>query len=153
MRKAIIFVGAIVAIAGMALAFKAPESTMQTNGSANPYVFNAPQANLTNVQTATVVIGGGTGTNFLSNYEGAVFLNLANVSGTSTITAFVDEGFVYSDGTTYWVQNKDTLVLNQAAGTYVVELGILSGRKYRVRISSSATGVTTYRLQFSAKPQ
>jgi hypothetical protein len=153
MRKAIIFVGAIVAIAGMALAFKAPESAMQTNGSANPYVFNAPSAALVNVEIDTVVIGGATGTNFLSNYEGAIFVNLLNNSGTSTITAVLDEGFVYSNGTTYWVAGKDTIISAQAAGTYVKEVGSLVGRKYRVRISSAATGNTTYRVQFSAKPQ
>lgn len=152
MQKGIIFFGAIIAIIGIAFAFKAPETAMQTT-TPQPYVFNAPQANLTNVQTATIVIGGGDGTNFLSNFEGAAFLNLTNVSGTSTITAFVDEGFVYSNGTTYWVQNVDTIALSQAAGTYGTKIGSLLGRKYRVRISSAATGVTTYRLQFTAKPQ
>lgn len=152
MQKGIIFFGAIIAIVGLAFAFKAPEMAMQTT-TPQPYLFNAPSANLTNVQTATIVIGGGTGTNFLSNFEGAAFLDLVNVSGTSTITAVVDEGFVYSDGTTYWVAGVDTIVTTSGAGTYRKELGSLVGRKYRVRISSSATGVTTYRLQFTAKPQ
>lgn len=146
--KNFLFFGVIAAIAALAFAF-APD--VQTT-TPQPYVFNAPQDTITNTGVRTIVIGGGDGTNFLSNFEGAVFLSLTQNSGTTSIAAVVDEGFVYSNGTTYWVLGKDTITIS-GAGVYVRELGSLVGRKYRVRLTGSSTHNTTYRLQFTAKPQ
>ena len=146
--KNFLFLGVIAAIAALAFAF-APD--VQTS-TAQPYVYNAPSGTIINTGADTIVIGGGTGTNFLSNFEGAVFLSLTQNSGTTSVAGVIDEGFVYSNGTTYWVLGKDTITIS-GAGVYVKELGTLVGRKYRVRLTGSSTHNTTYRLQFTAKPQ
>jgi len=118
----------------------------------SPYRFSPAADTITNTGADTLVIGGGFGTNFLTNYEGAVFATLTNVSGTTNVAIVVDEGFVHTDGTTRWVLGKDTLS-GTGVGTRVVEIGTMVGTKYRLRLTGTGTQNTTYRVQFIAKPQ
>jgi hypothetical protein len=118
----------------------------------SPYRFSPALDTITNTEVDTLVIGGGVGTNFLTNYEGAVFATLTNVSGTTNVAIVVDEGYVHTDGTTRWVLGKDTLS-GTGVGTRVVEIGTMVGTKYRLRLTGTGTQNTTYRVQFIAKPQ
>lgn len=147
--KNFLFLGVIAAIAALAFAF-APAAVEQTS-TPSTYVFNS-NGTLTNAATNTIVVGGGDGTNFLSNFHGAVFINTVQTSGTTAIVLHVDEGFVSDNGTTYWVNSVDTLSVSGAT-TLRVEIGTLSGRKYRIRLVGSGTQSTAYRVQFHAKPQ
>ena len=145
--KNFLFFGVIAAIAALAFAF-APD--VQTT-TPQPYVFNS-NGTLTNAATNTIVVGGGDGTNFLSNFHGAVFINTVQTSGTTSLVLHVDEGFVSDNGTTYWVNSVDTLAVSGAT-TLRVEINTLSGRKYRIRLVGTGTQSTAYRVQFHAKPQ
>ena len=118
----------------------------------SPYRFSPAVDTITNTEADTILIGPGVGTNFLTNYEGALFATITNVSGTTNVAIVVDEGYVHTDGTTRWVLGKDTLS-GTGAGTRVVEIGSMVGTKYRVRITGTGTQSTQYRLQFIAKPQ
>ena len=103
---------------------------------------------ITNTEVDTLTIG----TNFLTNYEGFVGVVITNLSGTSSLTIVVDEGWVDHTGTLRWDLGQDTITTTSAAATVGVDIGRLAGTRYRIRVTGAGTQSTTYRLRYVMKP-
>lgn len=87
---------------------------------------------------------------YLSNYEGSVGAVITNISGTSSLTIVVDEGFTHGNATR-WKLGQDTITTTSAATTALVDFGRLAGTKYRIRVIGAGTQSTSYRISFIAK--
>lgn len=103
---------------------------------------------ITNTEVDTLTIS----TNFITNYEGFVGVTITNLSGTSSLTIVVDEGWVDAAGTLRWDLGQDTITTTAAAGTTGVDIGRLAGNRYRIRITGAGVQSTTYRLRYIMKP-
>lgn len=103
---------------------------------------------ITNTEVDTLLLP----VNVLTNYEAAVAVWIANLSGTSNLTIVVDEGWVDALGVQRWDVGQDTIVSASAAASVLVDIGRLAGRNYRIRITGSGTQSTRYSVSFFAKP-
>lgn len=143
---------AFLAFCGVMLMAAAGSENYAT--SASTYTRSWAVDTITNTEVDTLIVGGGStpGVNFQSNFEGGVGVVIANLSGTSSLTIVVDEGFVDATGTVRYDNGQDTITTTAAAGTTFVDIGRLAGTRYRIRITGAGTQSTTYRLTFIAKP-
>lgn len=107
-----------------------------------------PVDTITNSEIDTLTIA----TNFITNYEGGVGVTITNISGTSSLTIVVDEGYVDAAGTLRWAPGKDTITTTAAAGIYSIDIGRTVLNRYRFRIIGAGSQSTTYRLFYSFKP-
>lgn len=141
---------AFFALITLALIFSAATTPRQMEGLDNRAQVSGAWAvdTITNTEVDTLTIS----TNFITNYEGFAGVVITNLSGTSSLTIVVDEGWVDAAGTLRWDLGQDTITTTSAAATVGVDFGRLAGNRYRFRITGVGTQSTTYRLRYIMKP-